>query len=316
MDKELPLVSIITPSLNKGRFIEETILSVKNQTYPRIEHIVIDGGSTDETLNILRKYGDGPIWVSESDKGMYDASNKGLRMVKGEILGWLMADDTYMPQAVETAVKLLLESPDVAMVYGKCNFIDEDGNVIREFPSEPFDLARLVRGPNIIPSPTVFFKKEIINSVGHFDTNLYMSADYDLFIRIGLKYGIEYIPKLLATYRLYPGTKTTGEFYKFGPDLIYIFDKLYSNNDIPKKLWAVRRQSYGWAHFLIARHYYKLHQIKEARRHLTKALMLRPQYLKERWALNYLAIAFLGFGTTQMIVESVQKLVNKCPFQR
>src|SRR4030042_941170 len=137
MNDELPLVSIVTPSLNKGRFIEETILSIKKQN--------------------------------------------------------------YMPWAVETAVKFLVENPDVVMVYGKCPFIDANGKVLREFPSEPFDLARLVRGPNIIPSPTVFFKKEILNSVGHFDTNLNISADYDLFIRIGLKFRIEYIPKPLAT---------------------------------------------------------------------------------------------------------------------
>jgi len=313
MDSELPLVSIVTPSLNKGRFIEETILSIKNQTYPRIEHIVIDGGSTDGTLDILRKYSDSLIWVSEPDKGQYEASNKGLRMAKGEILGWLMADDTYMPQAVETAVKFLIENPDVAMVYGKCLFIDEEGKVIRECPSEPFDLARLVRGPNIIPSPTVFFKKKVLDSVGYFDTNLYMSADYDLFIRIGLKYRIKYIPKPLATYRLYPGTKTTSEFHKFGPDLLYIFDKLYSNNDIPKKLWTVRRQSYGWAHLLIGQHCFGLGQMKEGRKHLLKAVLLRPQYLKERSVLYLLAISTLELGTPQAIIKWMRKLRNMCP---
>src|SRR4030042_1239734 len=137
MNDEDPLVPIVPPSLNKGRFIEETILSIKNQTYPRIEHIVIDGGSTDETLDILRKYGDSLVWISEPDKGMYDASNKGITMAKGEILGWLMADDTYMPWAVETAVRFLVENPDVVMVYGKCPFIDANGKVLREFPSEP-----------------------------------------------------------------------------------------------------------------------------------------------------------------------------------
>jgi glycosyltransferase involved in cell wall biosynthesis len=312
MHDELPLVSIVTPSLNKGRFIEETILSIKNQTYPRIEHIVIDGGSTDETLDILRKYSDSLVWVSEPDKGQYDASNKGLRMAKGEILGWLMADDTYMPWAVETAVKFLVENPDVAMVYGKCPFIDEEGKVIREFASEPFDLARLVRG-NIIPSPAVFFKKEILDSVGYFDTNLYMSADYDLFIRIGMKFRIEYIPRPLATYRLYPGTKTTSEHYKFGPDLLYIYDKLYSDNDIPKKLWAVRYQAYGWAHLLIGQRYFGLRQMKEARKHLLKAVLFRPQYLGELWVLECLALSFLGSSATDKVVRLWRKLTRSYP---
>lgn len=294
MDSELPLVSIVTPSLNKGRFIEETILSIRNQTYPRIEHIVIDGGSTDETLDVLRKYGDSLVWISEPDKGQYHASNKGLRMAKGEILGWLMADDTYMPQAVETAVKFLIKNPDVAMVYGNCPFIDKDGKVIREFPSEPFDLARLVRGPNIIPSPTVFFKKKVLDSVGYFDTNLYMSADYDLFIRIGLKYRIEYIPKPLATYRLHPGTKTTGESHKFGPDLLYIYDKLYSTPHLPPKVLRVRRQAYGWAHWLMVQHFLHFADMKKARKHLIKAVLLRPQYLRAPGMPGILSLVILG----------------------
>ena len=94
LDAHLPLVSVVTPSYNKGRFIEETILSVKNQTYPRIEHIVVDGGSTDGTLDILKKYGDSLIWISEPDKGQSDAINKGWRMSKGDILAYLNADDT------------------------------------------------------------------------------------------------------------------------------------------------------------------------------------------------------------------------------
>src|SRR4030042_198392 len=119
MDKELPLVSIVTPSLNQGRFIEETILSVKNQTYPRIEYIVIDGGSSDGTLDILNKYSDSLIWISERDKGQSDAINKGWKMSKGEIIAYLNADDTYMPGAVETAVRFLADNMDVGLVYGE-----------------------------------------------------------------------------------------------------------------------------------------------------------------------------------------------------
>jgi glycosyltransferase involved in cell wall biosynthesis len=254
--------------------------------------------------------------VSEPDKGQYDAINKGWRMSKGDILAYICADDTYMPWAVETAVELLARKRDVAMVYGRCNFIDKDGEVIREFPSAEFDLVALVRGPNIIPQPSVFLKKEVLAAVGYFDTNLHMSADYDLYIKIGLKFRIEYIPKLLSTYRLYPGTKTTSEYHKFGSDLLYIFDKLFSHNELPKNLWDVRRQAYGFAHLVMSQGYYGLREIKEARKHLMKALMLRPQYLKERSVLNYLAISLLGFGTTRTIVRSARRLVNKYLFQR
>ncbi len=126
MTGELPLVSIVTPSLNQGRFIQETILSVKDQTYPNIEHIIVDGGSTDGTLDIIKKY-EGTYkmrWVSEPDSGQSDAINKGWRMAKGEILAYLNSDDTYMPWAVETAVELFSEHPDVAIIVGAgdCRF--------------------------------------------------------------------------------------------------------------------------------------------------------------------------------------------------
>src|SRR4030042_2589290 len=138
MDNELPLVSIVTPSYNKARFIEETILSVKNQTYPRIEHIIIDGGSTDGTLDIIRKYSDSLTWISEPDKGQSDAINKGWKMSKGEILAYLNADDTYMPRAVETAVKFLADNMDVGLVYGECNIINEHGKVIGKYVADEF----------------------------------------------------------------------------------------------------------------------------------------------------------------------------------
>ena len=134
MPQELHLVSIVTPSLNQGRFIEETILSIKNQSYPNIEHIIVDGGSTDNTLDIIKKY-DGTYnmrWLSEPDEGQSDAINKGWKMSKGEIIAYLNSDDTYMPRAVETAVKFLTEHPDISMVYGGFNYIDEHGEVIRQ----------------------------------------------------------------------------------------------------------------------------------------------------------------------------------------
>jgi glycosyltransferase involved in cell wall biosynthesis len=165
MDEKLPLVSIVTPSYNKGTFIERTVLSVKNQTYPRVEHIVIDGGSTDGTLDILRKYSDSCLCISEPDKGQSDAINKGWRMARGDILGWLNADDTYMPWAVETAVKLLSENPDVAMVYGRCNIIDEHDKVTGEHFATEFDLADMLCYRVGVPQQAAFFRKRVLDEV-------------------------------------------------------------------------------------------------------------------------------------------------------
>src|SRR5215510_10504684 len=145
---DLPLVSIVTPSFNQARYIEATIQSVLSQDYPNMEYLIVDGGSTDGTVEIIKKYslesgGSPPVsqklasgyykidwWVSQPDKGQTDAINKGFAQARGQILAWLNSDDTYEPGAISTAVKYLVDHPKVGMVYGDCNFINEDGRVI------------------------------------------------------------------------------------------------------------------------------------------------------------------------------------------
>ncbi len=167
MSDSLPLVSIVTPSYNQGAFIEETIRSVLSQDYPRIEYIVVDGGSTDGTLSILRKYGDHLTWFSEPDKGQSDAINKGFRKSHGEILAWLNSDDIYLPGAVRTAAGYLAVHPEVAMVYGDCHMVDEQGQVVgRSIWIEDFDLMRLVEDLNYIHQPAAFFCRQAFEGVG------------------------------------------------------------------------------------------------------------------------------------------------------
>src|SRR5262245_58143275 len=147
-----PLVSIVTPSFNQARYIEATMRSVLSQDYPRIEYLIVDGGSNDGTVEIINKYG-GRLawWVSEKDQGKADAINKGFGRAGGQILAWLNSDDTYEPGAVSAAVKYLLEHPDVGMVYGDCNFINDDGRVIGKFGSAQTDYRLLRRGYVHIP---------------------------------------------------------------------------------------------------------------------------------------------------------------------
>jgi len=209
MSDSLPLVSIVTPSYNQGAFIEETLRSVLSQDYLRIEYIVVDGGSTDGTLSILRKYEDRLTWFSEPDKGQSDAINKGFQKSQGEILAWLNSDDIYLPGAVRTAADYLTVHPDVAMVYGDCNMVDEQGQVLgRSIWVEDFDLRRLVEDINYIHQPTAFFRRQAFEDVGMLDIDLHYCMDYDLWIRIGKKYPVRHIPRVLASIRVYPHTKT------------------------------------------------------------------------------------------------------------
>jgi len=180
-----PLVSIVTPSYNQARFLEQTILSVLNQSYDHIEYIVIDGGSTDGSVDILETYADRiDYWVSEEDRGQTDAINKGLERATGEIMAWINSDDTYQPHAVQEVVAFFNEHPQVGMVYGDANIIDEEGHVIGEFNAQQTSYRRLRRGGVYIPQPAAFWRGALWHEVGPLDPSFYFAMDYDLWLRL------------------------------------------------------------------------------------------------------------------------------------
>ena len=208
---DLPLVSIITPSFNQALFIESTIHSVLNQSYPRIEYIIVDGGSTDGTLDIIKNYDEKLAWwVSEKDKGQTDAINKGFAQATGDILAWLNSDDTYSsPNAVAEAVDFLVAHPNVAMVYADCNFIDENGRVIGKFASRQTDYQKLRRGYVHIPQQTMFFRSRYWKELGPLDPSFYFAMDYDLWVRIAKRAPIQYLSgRTWANFRIHRSSKT------------------------------------------------------------------------------------------------------------
>ncbi|PTL36668.1 hypothetical protein CLG94_03015 [Candidatus Methylomirabilis limnetica] len=204
-----PLVSIVTPSYNQGRFIEETILSVLTQDYPNIEYIVIDGASTDNTLDILKKYEGRLTWISEPDLGQSHAINKGFRMAKGEILAWLNSDDTYLPGAIGKVVQHFQANPAAMMVYGEGYLIDEHSRIKQRFPyTEEFNLWKLIYLWDNILQQTAFFRGQIFDHIDLLDENLHYGMDWDLWIRIGKKFRVDYIPEYLGNLREYSEAKT------------------------------------------------------------------------------------------------------------
>ena len=207
----LPLVSIITPSFNQVTYLEATIKSVLEQSYPHIEYIIMDGGSTDGSVDVIKKY-EGRIaaWVSEQDKGQTDAINKGFNRAKGDILAWINSDDTYAnPNAVADAVNFLIAHPEVAMVYADCNFIDEQGKIIGKFASRQTDYAKLRTGYVHIPQQTMFFRAKYWKELGPLDPSFYFAMDYDLWVRIAKHAPIHYLPgKTWANFRIHTSSKT------------------------------------------------------------------------------------------------------------
>jgi glycosyltransferase involved in cell wall biosynthesis len=204
----LPLVSIITPSFNRVAFIKDTIKSVSSQTYKNIEYIVIDGASTDGTLDILRKHAKARSlrFLSEPDKGMYDAINKGLYMAKGEILCYLNSDDRYFPWSVETAVRYLTNNSAVDIVYGDTLVLDLEKNR-KTINILPTFTSLWLRCGGIIPQPTVFFRRKVYTEVGNFQREVKYLADCEYWLRadsMGMR--IAKIHELLAIESNHPGT--------------------------------------------------------------------------------------------------------------
>jgi glycosyltransferase involved in cell wall biosynthesis len=198
-----PLVTIVTPSFNSGRFINQAIQSVLEQDYPRIEYLVVDGGSTDETLEILEGEKRRVRFISASDRGTADALSRGFAMTKGGILAWLNADDYYLPGAVSAAVESLEADPEAGAVYAEAQWVDESGNNLGPYPTvQPYDPAMLSRECSIC-QPTCFFRRSAYEVVGGIDISLRTVFDYDLWIRMARSYRFISIPMCAAASRMH-----------------------------------------------------------------------------------------------------------------
>ncbi len=237
---QYPLVSIITPSFNQAHFLEATIQSVLAQDYPNVEYILIDGGSTDGSDEVIKKYADKlAYWVSEPDKGQTDALNKGFVQANGEILAYLNSDDTYEPTAVSEAVKFLQQNPEIGLVYGDANFIDETGRIIGRFPAAQTNYRKLRRGYVHIPQQASFWRTSLWQQVGPLDPNFYFAMDYDLWVRIARISELRYHPRVWANFRLHGDSKTIVDDDRCWPEMIRVH----------------RRDGGSWFSLIVAKYY-------------------------------------------------------------
>jgi glycosyltransferase involved in cell wall biosynthesis len=233
-----PLVSIVTPCLNGARYIEETIASVLTQDYPQIEYLVMDGGSTDGTLDVLKRYEGKLRWQSGPDGGQADAVNRGFAQTSGEILAFLNADDAYLPGAVARAVEAFGTHQKAAVVYGGGWYVDENSTRLSRYPVEPFDPARLQRRC-FLCQPAAFIRRDAFAAVNGLDSRLRFAMDYDLWIRLADREFVKIDPDLAAS-RLHSGAKTVAQTATAMRETIGVLKRHYG--------YAPYNWIYGYAH--------------------------------------------------------------------
>jgi glycosyltransferase involved in cell wall biosynthesis len=253
---DLPAISIVTPSYNQGNFIEETIRSVLLQGYPNLEYYIMDAGSTDQTLDVLKKYEPWLTgWVSEPDAGQYDAINKGWRLCTGDWLGWMNADDTYLSGALWSLVRGILQCAESGIVVGDAFWTDVAGRVIRHQRVSDFDYINFLSSlSNHLPSGSTLIRRSVVDAIGGLDVSMSVVGDTDLWIRAGSYTKIYTIPETVSTFRYHADCITWRLEKLKGPELIRAYDKLYGQADLPPSVLKIKNRVYSFCYLDAARY--------------------------------------------------------------
>ena len=226
------LVSIVLTTINGERFIQESIESCVSQTYENIEIIVVDGGSTDGSVEIIQKCADHLAWwVTEPDAGQAEAINKGFQRATGEIVAWLNSDDMYAPGAISDAVEFLDHHPEVGLVFGNAASFNQDGVPLNEMRFTNWGLEGLVAF-NIICQPAVFFRRAVLEQAGYLDQHYHMMLDHQFWLRIARITNIQHVPKLWAFARHHADAKNVAQAPRFGEEAFHVFAWMQSQPDL------------------------------------------------------------------------------------
>ena len=303
MSKSSPLVSIVTPSFHQARYLEQTMRSVLEQDYPRIEYLVIDGASKDGSVDIIKKYeGKLAYWVSEKDTGQAEAINKGLSRATGEIVAWLNSDDYYLPGAVSSAVKIFEANPDVALVYGDMLAVDENGRTTNSMKYTQLSLADLLCF-QIIGQPSVFFRRDALQMAGLLDTAFHFLLDHHLWIRIAQQGSILHVPQVWSAARYHAEAKNVAKAAEFGREAFRILEWAKGQPGLMETLSGVERRARASANRVDARYLLDGGQPASALKAWMRALFIHPPTALKR--MNIFVSALLNLMGLGALRESI-----------
>jgi len=296
----LPRVSIITPSFNQVAFIEQTIRSVLDQDYPNLEYWVIDGGSSDGSLEIIRKYaGQLAGWVSEPDRGQSEGINKGLARATGDVVAWLNSDDLYYPGAVQAAVAALAANPQASFVFSDVESIDEAGQPFHRMHYGHWGLADLMRF-RIIGQPAVFMRHTFLAQTGLLDPSYHYLLDHHLWLRMAMKSQPQYIPQLWAGEHYHAGSKNAAHAAEFGKEARRILEWMRSQPELADRFNKNRRQIEAGAERLNAFYLFDAQDYKAALRAYWRSFWNQPATALQDWRRILYAMVFpLGVTKTR-----------------
>ncbi len=282
---EKPLVSIVTPSYNQAAYLEHTIRSVLAQEYMPVEYLVIDGASTDGSLQIIQRYAQRLAWwVSEPDAGQAEAINKGLQKAQGEIVAWLNSDDLYLPGAISQAVSALQQNPDLGMVFAEAVTIDARGKPLNRLTFGDWGLAELM-GFRIICQPAVFMRRAVLEKAGWLDTSYHFMLDHHLWIRMARLAPIQYCrgSSPWAAARHHPGAKNVAQSAGFGSESLRILAWMQSQPDLAGLAAHNRNRILAGAYRLNARYLLDGNQAWPALKSYSRACLAWPAFALKHW---------------------------------
>lgn len=309
-----PLVSIVTPSFNQAHFLEVTIRSVLEQDYPRIEYMVVDGASTDGSVEIIRKYAEILVseglpsdrrkhivswWVSEKDSGQAEAINKGLARASGEIIAWLNSDDFYLPGAVTAAVKAFEAHPQAGLVYGDTVAVDEKGEVIHFPRYAQWSLQDLLTF-HILGQPAVFMRREVLLKAGLLDPSFHFLLDHHLWIRMAALAPMVYVPERWAAGRFHESAKNVAQAAKFGEEAFRILEWAQSDPRVSGTWRQVSRQSRAAALRINGRYLLDAGKAPQAFQSYWRSLVTHPATALVEWKrILFSFLSLFGLGVLQ-----------------